>query len=171
MIAWILGWAVACGPQPSAILAGLGSENPVIREDMALLARRAESEDVVQALVGLLEDPVEEVRVRAVESLGILGDPGAVEALVACLAGSEGRVQRATIDALGQIRDERAVEPLVAHVSQADTVPLNAVWALGELGDIRAMALLAGLRDHPDLLVSWNAEQALEKLPAAPAKG
>jgi HEAT repeat protein len=171
MIAWILGWAVACGPQSATILVGLESENPVIREDMALLARRAESAEVVQKLVGLLEDPVEEVRVRAVESLGILGDPGAVDALVVCLAGSEGRVQRATIDALGQIRDVRAVEPLVAHVSQAKTVPLNALWALGELGDIRAMKLLTDLRDHPDLLVSWNAEQALEKLPASPAKG
>ena len=138
---------------------------------MAILARRVESDEVVQALVGLLEDPVEEVRVRAVESLGILGNAAAVDALVAGLAGAEGRVKRATIDALGQIGDVRAVEPLVAHVSQAEMVSLNAIWALGELGDLRAMALLTRLRDHTDPLVAWNAEQALEKLPAAPAKG
>ena len=64
MIAWMLGWTMACGPQSSAILVGLGSENPVIREDTALLARRAESADVVQALVGLLDSIADGLALR-----------------------------------------------------------------------------------------------------------
>ncbi|MEE2751845.1 MAG: HEAT repeat domain-containing protein [Myxococcota bacterium] len=166
---WI--WLLACGPDPAVVAAGLGSENPVVREDMALIARRADSDAVVQALIRGLEDPVDEVRMRAAESLGILGDATAVVALLACLEDGNPRVRRAAIDALGVLGDERAVAPLMGLVEGAVDIPLNAIWALGELGDSRTLDLLTRLRAHEDPYVAWNAEQALEKLPAVVTAG
>ncbi len=171
MIASALVWLFACGPDPVVVAAGLGSENPVVREDMALIARRAGSDEVVQALVRALKDPVDVVRMRAVESLGLLGDEQAVVAILACLEDSNPRVGRAAIDALGVLGDERAVAPLMELVERRENIPLNAIWALGELGDSRTLDLLSRLRSHDDPYVAWNAEQALEKLPAVGTPG
>jgi len=171
MIGSVFLWLIACGPDPSVVAAGLASENPVVREDMAMIARRAGSDAVVQALVRALEDPVDEVRIRAAESLGVLGDDGAVVAILACLEDSSPRVRRAAIDALGLLRDDRAVVPLMGLVERAENIPLNAIWALGELGDSRTLDLLTRLRAHQDPYVAWNAEQALEKLPAIGSAG
>jgi len=171
MIGSALLWLLACGPDPAVVASGLGSENPVVREDMALIARRAGSDEVVQALVRALEDPVDEVRMRAAESLGLLGDAGAVVALLACLEDGNPRVARAAIDALGLLGDDRAVAPLMALLEGKEQIPLNAIWALGELGDSRTLDLLTSLRSHEDPYVAWNAEQALEKLPAVGTAG
>ncbi len=45
---------------------------------------------------------------------------------------------------------------------------LNALWALGNIGDHQAIASLSRLRGHADPYVVFNAESALRKLPASP---
>lgn len=160
----------ACGTDPSVVVAGMQSENPMVREDMVLVARGVQDPVVNQALIGALDDPSQVVRLRAVESLAAHENTDAVPALIQKLADSNAEVRRAAIDALGVLKDARAVPALLATVqSQEDAaLPLNALWALGNIGDHQAIALLSRLRNHADPYVVYNAESALRKLPAAP---
>lgn len=90
----------------------------------------------VRPMIGLLADPVAEVRFLAALALGRMGDAAAVESLCAALA-----------DPARDVREAAA-------------------WALGALGDSRAANPLAALRDDPDAGVRDRATEALEKLGA-----
>jgi HEAT repeat protein len=69
------------------------------------------------------------------------------------------------IDTLGQLKDPAAV-PALTKILQAKTgtPPLNAIWAIGQLGDQTTVALLSKLRNHPDRWVRHGATQALRNL-------
>jgi HEAT repeat protein len=157
---------IGCGKDPSMVIAGIESENPVVREDMVLIARGVEDPAVTGALIGALNDSSPTVRLRAVESLAELGATDAVGALVARLADEDQGVRRAAIDAIGRIGDESAVEPLLEYVERATVPPLNAIWALGNLGSTNAIPLLSTLRESENQYVAYNADTALRKLPA-----
>jgi HEAT repeat protein len=85
------------------------------------------------------------------------------------LSDGDPEVRKATIDALGVLEDPRAVPALIAYVDERKSgdVPLNALWALGVIGDHQAIVLLSQLREHSDPYVVYNAETALRNLPAA----
>ena len=156
---------IACGPQPAVVLNGLSSPNPTIREGVVTVARNIDDPSVTQALIHALNDPSITVRAGAAESLGIQNAVGSVQALLDLLEDPEAQVRRAAVDALGQIAHPDATLPLIAYVEAQETPPLNALWALGEIGDSRSMDLLDRLRGHQDPYVSFNADCALQKLP------
>lgn len=159
-----------CGPSEDDIVRNLQSGNPVVREDTAKLARNVGGDEVVKALIGVLDDPSEAVRVNAVDSLAELGDASAVEPLIEVLRNdSSALVKREAVEALGRIGDPRAVPALIDYIEQhlaqkGGTAPLNAIWALGNIGDARALPLLSKLHDDQDIYVSWNATVALRAL-------
>ena len=58
---------------------------------------------------------------------------------------------------------------LIAYIEMCEedvmlSIPLNAIWALGFIGDSQAMPLLTRLRESDDPYISWNADQALKSL-------
>ena len=163
----------ACGPSEDAIVNGLQSPNPAVREDMVKIARNSNGDKVVQGLIDVLEDPATDIRREAIDSLVKLDSVDAVPALIDRLQDEDDQVQRAAVDALGTLADSRATEPLVAYIetriqgSVKDPtvrIPLNAIWALGNIGDNRALDVLARLRDNLDPYVSYNANWALRQL-------
>lgn len=160
---------LACGPDPEAVAAGIVSPNPATRRDMVVVARNAEGEEVVQALVSALADPSADIRLTAVQSLQFHADPASVPALVAALADPDPRVRSESVDALGMIGDSRAAAPLIEYLGQSERVlvPLNALWALGAIGDPVALPLLSELALVDDPYVSYNANWALRQLQPA----
>jgi HEAT repeat protein len=70
------------------------------------------------------------------------------------------------VEALGKLKDPQATEPLIAYIQQRKgaRIPLNALWALGNIEDIRAMELLSELRTHSDPYVAYSAHLALRSL-------
>jgi len=115
----------------------------------------------VEPLIAALKD--EDVRMRAVEALGKIGDPRAVEPLIAALKDQDERMRKWAAEALGQIGDPRAVEPLIAALKDQD-VRMRAVEALGKIGDPRAVEpLIAALNDRDERVRKWAAE-ALGKI-------
>ena len=100
------------------------------------------------------------------ESLAELGATDATAALVMRLSDEDQGVRRAAIDAIGRIGDSSAVGPLLEYVEMATVQPLNAIWALGNLGSPVAIPLLASLRESENQYVAYNAHTALRKLPA-----
>ena len=167
---FLLMTLLACGPSSDDIVKNLSSSNPVVREDTAKIARNFGSDSVESGLIGVLSDPEPKVRLNAVESLIELETKEAVPPLMERLElETDPRVQRAVVDALGRLEDSRAVPALIAFVEKRiDAPPLNALWALGNLEDDRALNVLAPLRASTDPHVVWNVNQALRKLKPAP---
>ncbi len=164
-MSWLL-LLLACGPGAEAIATGMSSDNPAVREDMVAAGKLVNDPVVVEALVLALQDPSADIRVASVESLAELEAFESVPAIVERLEDSEPRVQKAAVEALGRLGDPQAVGPLVDYVEarRHGRVPLNAIWALGVLGDARALPLLAQLREHADPYVVYNACNALREI-------
>ncbi|MBL8163670.1 MAG: HEAT repeat domain-containing protein, partial [Anaerolineae bacterium] len=67
--------------------------------------------------------------------------------------------------ALGWLRDSRAVEPLVGLIETEDEwLPYAAVEALGDIGDVSAIAPLKIIFEGPNFRVREAAREALRKL-------
>lgn len=166
----LIGALTACGPSPDDIAANLSSNNPVTREDTAKIARNFGSPEVEAALIAALKDESVKVRYNALESLIELETVEAVPTIMAMLSLEEDReVEQLAVDALGRLKDPQAVPVLLAYIETcrddpSRTVPLNAIWALGFIGDSQALDLLSELREDSDTYISWNAEQALKNL-------
>ncbi len=158
---------VACGPSPDDVAAQLSSDNPAVREDTARRARNFDSPAVIAGLISSLDDDSEKVRLNAIASLIALDAKDAVPKLATMITTDPSAdVRQDAIDALGRMPDPRAVDPVVALLEgTADTKPpLNAIWAAGQLGDMKALPVLTKLRDSRDPYVAYNANQALRRI-------
>ena len=114
----------------------------------------------VKLLKELLKDEDAEVRRRAAEALGKIGDRRAVELLIEALRDGNPMVRIAAAEALGKIGDKRAVEPLIEALKDENAgVREAAAWALGEIGDKRAVEpLIEALKDEDEwvrLKAAW----------------
>lgn len=90
----------------------------------------------------LLKDPEVNVRYQAAVSLGELACPEAADCLGKSLKDEEW-VQFASIEALKKIRDEASVNALAGALDKSsDLVGSMIIEALGEMGNIKAVALL-----------------------------
>ena len=69
----------------------------------------------------LTSDPNPEVRAKAAESLGKLGDAAVTPLLMAALADSNPSVQCSVIQALGHIGDKAAIPKLLQVIENGDT--------------------------------------------------
>jgi HEAT repeat protein len=170
----LLPWLLACGPSPEDIARAIRADNPVQREDGAKIAANVDDPSVVEALAGVLADPSEPVRLRAVASLAELGATTAGPALRARLAAETSpTVRRALADALGRLGVVEAVPELAAYVEAHgadDRAQLAGLWALGALGArglqgdarTRALTVLVNRRDATkDRSVRWVTSAAL----------
>jgi len=172
---WFLTLLIACGPSSDDIARNLKSPNPAVRVDTAKISRNFGSDSVEKALIGALHDEIEQVRIHAIESLAELEAKQAAPALIALIAAEKAspKVLRSVVDTLGRLGDVEAVPTLISYLEarEATDPPLNAIWALGNLEDHRALAVLSRLRESKDPYVRWNATQALRNLRPPPASG
>jgi len=136
----------------------LGKIDPNWRESET--ARQA-----VSVFIAELKDNNEDVRMTAVEALGMTEDKRVVEPLIAALRDQSMRVRRCAVEALAQIKDKHAVEPLIGALKNDDSkVRKAAIEALGIIQDKRALVpLIAALKDQ-DKHVCVDAHRALEKI-------
>lgn len=157
---------LACGETDnSAILADLGSPNPAVREDAVIEAASHDEAEVTEALERMLRDPDPRIRLAAVESLDKHDSPSSVRPLMERVLDPDADVSRAAIDTLARTGDPVAAPAIMAAISRHYVdPPLNAVWALGQLGDRDAIVLLARLRAHSDPWVRYNATEALREI-------
>ncbi len=172
----LLALLAACGPAASDIAKVVGSENPVQREDGAKIAQNFDDPAVVDALVKVLDDPAEQVRLNAIESLAELEAGAAAGPRLTALLAAEDTspaVKRAAADALGRLLVLDAAAQIVVYVQSFgpdDRAQLAGVWALGALGAkglpsesrTAAMEALVARRDATkDRYVRYNASAAL----------
>lgn len=169
---------VGCGAGPDEIATAIASENPVMREDGAKIAQNYDDPAVVDALVGVIADPSEQVRLNAIESLAELAATSAVPALIERLTSdSSPKVRRAAADALGRLVAKDAVPELLVYVTSFgvdDREQLAGIWAIGWIGNAggldptvkrAALDTLVRIRDTTsDIYVRYNVNAALRTL-------
>lgn len=174
----LLSLLLACGAGPDEIATAIRSENPVMREDGAKIAQNYDDDVVVEALVSVLSDPSEQVRLNAIESLAEIEATAATPALIERLKSDDStKVRRAAADALGRLVAADAVPDLLTYLSAFgpnDHEQLAGIWAIGHIGDEgkldgevkkAALATLVGIRDTTtDRYVRYNVNAALRTL-------
>ncbi|MCS7283069.1 MAG: HEAT repeat domain-containing protein [Anaerolineae bacterium] len=120
--------------------------------------------EAVGGLIAALEDPDPDVRACAVVGLAFLRAAEAVDPLVARLSDPSAYVARLAADALARI-GAPAVPALIAALQEGDTVTrIGAARALSVIGPEEAVPALCAALDDPSALVTYYAEEALDKL-------
>jgi len=112
------------------------------------------SEEAVKPLLDATVDPDPRVRAKAFDYLGMIGSHRATVPLSQYLFLND--VDQASKErilvALGRINDPAAVGPLLDFVAKTENEKLRcgALYALGEIGDPKALALVTRYRDSSD---------------------
>ncbi|GAB4475649.1 MAG: hypothetical protein Kow00124_16890 [Anaerolineae bacterium] len=111
-----------------------------------------------ERVVRLLTHRDREVRIRAAEMLGRLGDRRAVDPLLNALAHDKDWCVRCRAAlALGTLADRRAVDGLIHALKDCSwCVRRDAARALGMIGDPRALEPLARLRERHNPEACWE---------------
>lgn len=120
--------------------------------------RRAHRAGHVDFLIGVLEERGDiHARQSAAEYLGRMGDRRAVNPLIRTLETSDLILKNLAVKALARIGDEAAVPALLelAETASSPGVRVTAMSALGDLGDRRAVHMIARLI-LDDELARWT---------------
>jgi hypothetical protein len=151
------------GPeQRAAWLADLESGSVEARLATIRQIVRSQDRDSVRLLITSLENTSWRVREAAFDALLDLGEP-AVPCLIEALADSHERVIIPAVIALGTIRACGAVDSLIALLDSGEDPAVHAAWALGEIGDDRAITPLTKLLNCNNAALRSGVEEALRK--------
>jgi HEAT repeat protein len=138
------------------------AEEPETRERLAEMFRKWKVKEAIKPMIDALDFTVgpskdgkkakriNRANQKIASALGTLGDASAVQPLMRLLkATKEPDVQRAAIRALGKLRAKEVVDDLIRMTEDTTVLPvirLNAIYALGEIGDAKAVpSLVMGL--------------------------
>jgi len=128
---------------------------------------------LLETLVEHLKNEGDEtVRWELTRSLGKIGEP-AVPTLIQLLKDEDWQVREMAALSLGKIKNVRAVEPLITLLEEEPNQPINscvrrrALWALGEIGDARAVSKIMLFLRHKDPEIRNAAKKALDKIQQA----
>jgi HEAT repeat protein len=154
----------------------LSDRSPVLRRAAARSLGELGGDAAAQPLItAMMEDADAEVRTSAAYALGLLGDKQAVAPMITKLSdqAESARVRGTIAEALADLKDRAAVIPLIGALKdQAVEVRFWAAFALGELGDLRALPELERLAgtDHSVMpgygAVSDEAADAIQNIQA-----
>jgi HEAT repeat protein len=152
LAAVLLVLASACAP--------VKEERPL---DEVIAAAEGGDDKAIAELVARFGHPDSEKAQKAWEAVMALGDP-AEEELIRALESKETVVAEYAAGALGGKVSKPAVEPLVAALERGEGRLYVVVWALGEIGDPRAIPALVGALGSDDVEVAKYATRSLVKL-------
>jgi len=126
---------------------------------------RYEQERNVEKLIGVLESDyvqIPEVRSKAAEALGNIGDKQARAPLSVALADTDCHVRIKAAEALAKMGD---IQPLIAALEDPHFyVRTQAAEALGKIGSKTAIDPLAATLNDPELWARYAAAKALDEL-------
>jgi HEAT repeat protein len=174
MVRFLVARAGANAAIPSSILEMMLRDPQVMvrRAALASLVRRQCDRNDDDALIGLVAALKHggDIAVAAAEVLGWLSDPRAVPDLLAAFKTTNEKLGRAVAEALGRCGDRAGLPWLTAAV-RARFCTASCVFALGLLGDTRALPLLHSALEDQDPAVRASACHALMLVDSAPSLG
>jgi HEAT repeats len=125
-----------------------------------------------RAARGLADDCSLTVRVRAVQLMGLAGDPDSLPLLAAKLeVAPERAVRLCAAKSIGLIKPAVPPPELIRALDDADpAVRGMTAWALGEIGSAAALRPLEALAGDVDPFTSWSAADAKVKIQSGSAE-
>ena len=134
------------------LIAALASPDWIVRMHAAKALGRIQDPEAVEPLVALLQDKVKAVRAEASTALAAIGE-AALSSLLSALTHVEWLVRLHAVEALGKTRSPDAVAPLLSVLfnDRDRAVREDAVRALGQIGDPRAVEFLVTAMKEPGL--------------------
>jgi len=134
------------------LIDALRNRDWIVRMHAAKALGRIRHPTAVEPLIPLLQDAVKAVREETSVALAAIGD-AAIPSLLAALTHQEWLVRLHAVEALGKTKSPAAVEPLLSALfNDADTaVKEDAIRALGQIGDGRALEFLIHVMKEPGL--------------------
>jgi HEAT repeat protein len=160
------------------LAAALQDPDREIRGACVMALAEIDDPRTVEPLILALGDKDPLIRHDAILGLGRKRDPRASDALISVLKRGDSNQRRDAALAFGKSKEPAGVDALIGALDDpnSDTC-IFAVWALGEIGDTRAMQPLVKKLHYFDPDVVQAVEQALGKLqkgsgtiPASPVK-
>ena len=143
-------------------------KNSYVRETCVESLGKIGEKTTIPFLISLLKDKDPQVRIEASLALGKMKAVRAVSSLCNNLSAKNAGVRWAAVRSLGAIKDAKAaVIPLISLLDEEKEKESNirdwAAWALGEIGDKRAIKpLINALKKDKSPDVRQEAELALE---------
>ncbi len=152
----------------AALLKAAGDPAPALRRAAASALKSAAGDRAQAALLALLRDVDREVRLAALEALGVAKYDAAVKPILDALTTErEPQVQEKMVDALGAIGSPGAVDDLLELLghTRRDPIRWSCINSLGKIGDARAAERVRAFLDDPHPLeVRQVSIEALGKL-------
>jgi HEAT repeat protein len=111
----------------------------------------------------MLEDENPPVRIGAADALGKISDALAIGPLMKALKDINPQVRASSARALGEIGNNRATNDLMLLLSDPNAGS-DAAWALGKIGDARALDALNQAAGSQDTSIAREAAEAIEKI-------
>jgi HEAT repeat protein len=143
------------------IIKALQDSHPDVRLEAVKLLGQVKRPGLVIYLTELLHDEDIDIRRQTIESLGMITDPVAIRPLAAMLLDGS-KLDADIIKSLKMINDKNAVLPLCECLEKVENhVKSNAIIALGDLKDPRAIPYLLKMLWNTDQGVRQNAINAL----------
>ena len=144
--------AIADARVLTPLMAALASPDWIVRMHAAKALGRIQDPGAVARLVPLLQDSVKAVREETSTALAAIGEV-ALPSLLGALAHGEWMVRLHAVEALGKTRSPEAVAPLLSVLfnDRDRAVREDAVRALGQIGDARAVEFLMTAMKEPEL--------------------
>jgi HEAT repeat protein len=171
-----------CSTVAEKDLADLQSPNAIVRKEaidrisggpgfpvsqMGWLVSRTNEKRAVKLMVALLQkgEEAKEVQLSILKALGELGrrTETAIPPLVERLKDEDPDCRREATEALGKTRNKKALAPLVKLLDEEKDA-YTVLWALGEIGDERAIPTLNAFLASDDQYLRYNAYRALAKI-------
>jgi HEAT repeat protein len=149
-----------------ALLESLRDPDPWVRYYACQSLGKARDESTTEAIAALLADDSGQVRVAAVEALAHLGGERAFGVLASLMHTEDPDLFRAALVGLGISKRKEALKPLrLAAISPTAATRLVALSALGELGLLESVPILANAAEDSDPGVRTAAESFLAAHP------
>lgn len=128
-------------------------------------------EQILDLLLGVIEDPQPAIRRQLAVSVGELGDEGGLGILLPLLSDADEWVRIRAVHALASIGSPSAREPLLSLLgTETDSrVLATLVKDLGRFKDKRDVSKLLSFLEHPDVRVRANAVEGLGAFTGDPA--
>jgi HEAT repeat protein len=154
------------------------TEEPEIRQYLAVVLGRTHDREALPLLVAALKDKDDKTRIYSLWALGTLGDPRARGPLEAALADPDPGMRKTAAFALGELGDRAAVPALLAKLDDsAADVRWNAALSLARLGSRAGIPVLETMLDRrllaqvPDITPEQEEEAMVSALHALAALG
>jgi HEAT repeat protein len=145
-------------PAVEPLIAALKDPDSDVRRKASCVLRKVGDVRAVESLITALEDQRTVVRFHAAEALGRIGDARVTKPLIETLKKDQDKhVRKLATNALRQM-GESTMEFLIAALTDKDAdVRCRIVYALGEIGDDRAIEpLIAALKDQAEEVRRWS---------------